>query len=124
MKPPRASGTERQSSTRREPIGAAQRVGSEAGAPSQARLRLRTTAAVESRLRAGHPWLFAQSVREQNREGQLGELAAIYDRQDKLLAVGMFDPESPIRVRVLRTGQPKLVTDVASDLWSAAAAIK
>jgi 23S rRNA (cytosine1962-C5)-methyltransferase len=57
-------------------------------------------------LRGGHPWLFAESIREQNREGRLGELAVIYDRQDKFLAIGLFDPHSPIRVRVLHAGKP------------------
>jgi 23S rRNA (cytosine1962-C5)-methyltransferase len=72
-------------------------------------LRLRVTAAAESSLRAGHPWLFAQSIREQNREGRLGDLAVIYDRADKFLAVGLFDPGSPIRLRVLHTGKPQAI---------------
>ena len=80
------------------------------------RLRLRVTTAAESRLRAGHPWLFAESIREQNRPGQLGELAVIYDRRDCFLALGLFDPDSPIRVRVLRAGKP-LAIDPA--WWSA-----
>jgi 23S rRNA (cytosine1962-C5)-methyltransferase len=70
------------------------------------RLRLRITAAAESIVRAGHPWLFADSIHEANRTGQLGELAVIYDRNNKFLAVGLFDPESPIRVRVLHAGKP------------------
>jgi 23S rRNA (cytosine1962-C5)-methyltransferase len=45
-------------------------------------------------------------VREQNREGAAGELAVIYDRKDSFLAIGLFDPESPIRVRVLHAGKP------------------
>ena len=57
-------------------------------------------------MRGGHPWVFADSVREQNRAGAAGELAVIYDRKDKFLAVGLFDPDSPIRVRVLHTGKP------------------
>ncbi len=70
------------------------------------RLRLRITAAAESVVRAGHPWVFADRVREQNREGSVGELAVIYDRNDRFLAVGLFDPASPIRVRILHTGKP------------------
>ena len=62
-------------------------------------------------LRGGHPWLFADSIREQNREGQAGELAVIYDRQDRFLAIGLFDPESPLRVRVLHTGKPLTLDD-------------
>lgn len=57
-------------------------------------------------MRGGHPWLFADSIREQNRDGQPGELAVIFDRKDKFLAVGLFDPESPLRVRVLHAGKP------------------
>ena len=73
------------------------------------RLRLRVTAAAESSLRSGHPWLFAESIQEQNRPGQLGELAVIYDRKDRFLAVGLFDPDSPIRLRVLRAGKPQVI---------------
>ncbi len=80
------------------------------------RLRLRVTTAAESILRAGHPWLFADSIQEQNRAGRLGELAIIYDRKDSFLAVGLFDPESPIRVRVLHAGKPQTID---ADWWEA-----
>ena len=74
-----------------------------------ARLRLRLTATAESIVRSGHPWLFADSIREQNRAGQTGELAVIYDRNDKFLAVGFFDVDSPIRVRILHAGKPTTI---------------
>ena len=70
------------------------------------RLRLRVTAAAEAALRGGHPWLFAESIRKQNREGAAGELAVVYDRKDRFLAIGLFDPDSPIRLRALHVGQP------------------
>src|SRR6266540_954773 len=70
------------------------------------RLRLRATTAAESEIRSGHPWLFADSIREQNREGAPGELAVIYDRHDRFLAMGLFDPDSPLRVRILHAGKP------------------
>src|SRR5262245_44974145 len=72
-------------------------------------LRFRVTAAAESILRSGHPWLFAESIREQNREGEAGELAVIFDRKDSFLAVGLYDPESPLRVRVLHAGKPQTI---------------
>ena len=80
-----------------------------------ARLRLRLTAAAETIIRGGHPWIFADSIREQNREGLTGELAVIYDRNDKFLAVGLFDPDSPIRVRILHAGKPQTID---SAWWS------
>lgn len=72
-------------------------------------LRLRVSAAAEKILRGGHPWIFSNSLREQNREGAPGELAVIFDRNDKFLAVGFFDPDSPIRVRVVHRGKPRAI---------------
>lgn len=80
------------------------------------RLRLRVTATAEQHIRAGHPWVFSDSVREQNRDGVAGELAVIFDRNDKFLAVGFFDPESPIRVRVLHVGKPLTID---AEFWRA-----
>src|SRR5437763_99550 len=74
--------------------------------PVKTMLRLRVAAAAETAVRSGHPWVFAESLREQNRDGGLGELAAIYDRKDRFLAIGLFDPDSPLRVRVLHAGNP------------------
>jgi 23S rRNA (cytosine1962-C5)-methyltransferase len=76
------------------------------------RLRLRITTAAETIVRSGHPWLFADSIHESNRAGQVGELAVIYDRKDKFLAVGLFDPDSPIRVRILHAGKPQTIDSV------------
>ncbi len=76
-----------------------------------ARLRLRVTATAETLLRGGHPWLFASSVRAQNRPGTAGELAVIFDRRDAFLAVGLYDPESPIRVRILHAGKPATINE-------------
>ncbi len=74
-----------------------------------ARLRLRISAAAETAVRSGHPWVFCDSVLDLNRAGQTGELAVIYDRKDCFLAVGLFDPDSPIRVRVLHAGKPQTI---------------
>ena len=76
------------------------------------RLRLRPTA--ESIVRGGHPWVFADSIKEQNREGAAGELAVMFDRNDQFLAVGLYDPDSPIRVRILHAGKP---TRIDSAFW-------
>ncbi len=72
-------------------------------------LRLRVSPTAESILRSGHPWLFAGSVREQNREGDCGELAIVFDRNDCFLAVGLYDPDSPLRLRVLHAGKPTAI---------------
>lgn len=78
------------------------------------RLRLRVSDAAETLIRSRHPWLYSDSIREANRAGQLGELAVIFDRKDKFLAIGLFDPESTIRVRVLHVGKPAVIDN---DWW-------
>jgi 23S rRNA (cytosine1962-C5)-methyltransferase len=87
------------------------------------RLKLRVSAPAERQIKLGHPWVYAESVREQNREAQVGEIAVIYDRRDQFLAVGFFDPQSPLRVRILHQGSP-LVVDQSfwQQRWQAALA--
>jgi len=75
------------------------------------RLRLRVSPAAESAVRSGHPWVYGDSLREQNRPGALGEYAVIYDRQDRFLAIGLFDPDSPLRVRILHLGKPAVLDE-------------
>jgi 23S rRNA (cytosine1962-C5)-methyltransferase len=77
--------------------------------PKKPRLRLRVSPVAETQIRAGHPWVFAGSIRDQNRAAEPGELAVIYDRKDEFLAVGLFDPDSPIRVRILHAGKPRVI---------------
>ena len=72
-------------------------------------LKLRVSQKVETILRGGHPWLFSDSIRDQSRPGTVGELAIIYDRKDRYLGMGLFDPAGPIRVRMLHTGKPQRV---------------
>src|SRR5881394_2033502 len=75
-------------------------------------VRLRPDA--ENRVRAGHPWIYDQSIREQRGAGKAGDLAVVFDRNDKFLAIGFYDPESPIRIRVLHRGKP---VEITSDFW-------
>lgn len=77
-------------------------------------MRLRVTARAESVVRSGHPWIFAESMRSQNRAGQTGELVVVYDRNDRFLALGLLDQESAIRVRVVHCGKPRVVD---SEFW-------
>jgi 23S rRNA (cytosine1962-C5)-methyltransferase len=64
----------------------------------------------ERQVRCEHPWVFNESIKEQNRDGETGELAVIFDRSDKFLAVGLYDAQSPIRVRILHAGKPIRIT--------------
>lgn len=73
------------------------------------RLRVELFPAAETAVKKGHPWVFDGGVKSVNREGEAGELAVMYDRRDRFLAVGLYDPESPIRVRILQAGKPATI---------------
>lgn len=73
--------------------------------PNQRRIALQVTPAAERAIRSGHPWLFAKAIRQQSFAGQAGDLAVIFDQKRRFLAIGLYDPSSPIRVRILQAGQ-------------------
>jgi 23S rRNA (cytosine1962-C5)-methyltransferase len=75
--------------------------------PSERRLALRVTADARRALRSGHPWLFDRAIAGQSGEGRPGDLAVIFDDRRRFLAIGLYDPTSPIRVRVLHHGAPE-----------------
>jgi len=77
--------------------------------PSPKRIALRVMPPAERALRKEHPWIFDQSIVEQSREGASGDLAVIFDEKRRFLAVGLYDPASPIRVRVLQFRQPATI---------------
>jgi 23S rRNA (cytosine1962-C5)-methyltransferase len=87
------------------------------------RLKLLVTAAAQKSIHSGHPWVFAKSILEQNRQGKAGEIAVIYDKKNKFLAAALYDPESPIRARILQARHPKPIDEAwwAAQLESAIA---
>ena len=77
----------------------------EVPASAEKRIALRVTSAAERALRQGHPWLFEQAIASQSHAGQAGDLAVIFDKKRRFLAIGLYDPDSVIRVRVLQHGK-------------------
>ena len=76
---------------------------------SAKRIALRINAAAERALRQGHPWIFDQSITEQSHAGAPGDLAVIFDEKRRFLAVGLYDPTSAIRVRILQSRDPAVI---------------
>jgi 23S rRNA (cytosine1962-C5)-methyltransferase len=60
-------------------------------------------------MKQGHPWVFDQSIIEQSHEGAPGDLAVIFDDKRRFLGIGLYDPTSPIRVRVLQKIKPATI---------------
>ncbi len=77
--------------------------------PAPKRIALRISAPAERALRHGHPWIFDQAITEQSHEGAPGDLAVIFDNKRRFLAVGLYDPTSSIRVRILQSRTPATI---------------
>ncbi len=77
--------------------------------PTKNPLAVRVKPGAEGKLRAGHPWLFENSITRISREGKPGDIAVVFDRKGRFLAAGLYDPASPIRVRLLVHRQPEQI---------------
>lgn len=75
-------------------------------AVSKQRVVLHVHLSAQRSLRQGHPWLYADAIVRSRHPGRPGEFALIVDRRRKFLALGLWDPTSPIRVRVLQHRHP------------------
>ncbi len=77
--------------------------------PTNKRLALKVTPAAERELRKRHPWLYDGGITAGADDGRAGDLAVVFDKKRAFLAIGLFDPDSPIAVRVLHHGKPTTI---------------
>jgi 23S rRNA (cytosine1962-C5)-methyltransferase len=66
--------------------------------------------AAERSIKKGHPWVYADAVVKLSREANAGDIAAIFSSKRDFIGLGLFDPTSPIRIRILST-KPKTTID-------------
>ena len=79
-------------------------------APSQRRLAVRVTNDAIRQIRGGHPWIFDGSIVSVNHDDAApGDLAVVFDAERQFVAIGLYDPTSAIRVRVLHHGKPATI---------------
>ncbi len=77
--------------------------------PQEKRLAMHMTAAAERAIRQGHPWVYDTGIARMKGNGRSGDIAILFSRKNKFLAVGLYDPHGPIRVRVLHQGSPATI---------------
>ncbi len=79
-------------------------------ARAEKNISVRVKSAAERAVRQGHPWVFDDAIIKQSHLGNAGDLAVIYDQaKNNFLAVGLYDPLSPIRIKVLQALQPRRI---------------
>jgi len=72
---------------------------------------VRVTPDALRQIRGGHPWVFDASVTSVGSGGAPGDLAVVFDERRRFAAIGLYDPASPIRVRILHQGDPVPIDD-------------
>jgi len=80
-------------------------------ASSNKRLAIRLTKDALRHVRAGHPWVFDESIASISHAGVPGDLAVIFDDKRRFNAIGLFDPDSPMRVKILHRGSPATIDE-------------
>lgn len=75
------------------------------------RVAVRLTEDALRHVRAGHPWIYDRSITSTSHDAPPGALAVVFDRRRRFAAVGLWDPTSPLRVRVLHAGAPATVDE-------------
>ena len=74
------------------------------------KLAIKLKQKAEKLIRSGHPWIFENSIVKQSKEGNPGDLCIIFDnKKNKFLACGLYDPYSPIRIKVLQLLKPDTI---------------
>ncbi len=77
---------------------------------SDRRLAVRVTPDALRRIRSRHPWVYDRSIESVNHDdGEPGDLGVVFDKNRKFAAIGLWDPNSPIRLRMIHVGDPTTI---------------
>ena len=75
------------------------------------RVAVHVSADALRQIRGGHPWVWNRSIERVSPAGQLGDLAVVFDDRRKFAAIGLWDPDAAIPVRILHQGAPTTIDD-------------
>ena len=57
----------------------------------------------------GHPWVFSNNITKINEDAKSGDLAIVFGKnKNRVIGLGLFDANSPIRIKMLHTGIEKV----------------
>lgn len=77
-------------------------------------LKIEVSKTLQGKIRKGYPWVFHYQVKNKNISGNAGDIAVIYDSDNRFLAAGLYDPFSDICFRALQTKTPR---DIDEDFF-------
>ena len=70
-------------------------------------IKLQVSKTAQAKILKGYPWVFDYQIQNHPPQGKPGDLGIIYNSKNKFLAIGLYDPFSDIRLRILQKGSPK-----------------
>ncbi len=72
-------------------------------------LKIKISKSLQDKVRKGLPKIFHYQI-EDDPGGEPGDLGVIYNSSNRFLAIGLYDPCSPVRFRILQRGKPATIT--------------
>ena len=78
------------------------------------RLAVKLNAKGEQFVVKGHPWVFSNSIVKINDDAITGDLAIVFSKnKNKVVGLGLFDAESPIRIKIIHNADTKIDVNAA-----------
>ena len=78
------------------------------------RLAVKLNAKGEQFVVKGHPWVFSNSIVKINDDAITGDLAIVFSKnKNKVVGLGLFDAESPIRIKIIHNADTKVDVNTA-----------
>ena len=78
------------------------------------RLAVKLNAKGEQFVVKGHPWVFSNSIVKINDDAITGDLAIVFSKnKNKVVGLGLFDAESPIRIKIIHNADTKVDVNAA-----------
>lgn len=78
------------------------------------RLAIKLNSKGEQFVLQGHPWVFSDNITKINTDANSGDLAIIFSKnKNKVIGLGLYDANSPIRIKMLHSGNTAATIDNA-----------
>jgi 23S rRNA (cytosine1962-C5)-methyltransferase len=74
-------------------------------------IKIKISKQLQNKIRKGFPWVYYYQLSNRKISGKAGDLGVIYDSDNRFLAIGLFDPFSDIRLRILQTRNPREIDE-------------
>ena len=72
-------------------------------------IKIQISKMLQRKIRKGYPWVFNYQIKNQIPEGKSENMAVVYDHNNRFLAMGLWDPNTNLCLRVLSLEKHRFV---------------